>query len=130
MNRIILKIDIKSLTTFDLKIIFVDKRVLARDTKPFINYFDVDENFIIYSTNNDDISFTENAFKLPSLKNFDFNKSKNFDFKSEDDMKKWLKKLYRTLHKWNTNSDIFKLENQNIDYPEKINLYNTGYWVL
>ena len=70
MNRIILKIDIKSLTTFDLKIIFVDKRVLARDTKPFINYFDVDENFIIYSTNNDDISFTENAFKLPSLKKF------------------------------------------------------------
>lgn len=130
MNKLILKIELVSNLSADITLIYVDSVVLAQDKKNFISYYDIDENFIIYSTNNDNMNFTEHALKLPSLNRYTPNQKLNIYFKKEKDLELWLKRFYRTLHKWNYKSPEFKdsINNGGLK-PNRVNISN-DFWIL
>jgi len=130
MNKIILKVEVTSKTTADVTLLYVDNSVLAFNNNVFISYYDLDENFVIYSTNNDKMSFTRTAFKLPCLSKYVPNEKIEISFQYKEELHKWLKQLYRTLHKWNLKAPEFKkINEQDSLLLTKMKITN-DFWIL
>lgn len=126
MNKIILKFKFLDELTLQLMLVYVDDTVLAKNGNVFISYYDTDENFLIYSANNSKSAYTSNALKLPSLNEYKPNEPLELKFKSNSEMKSWLRKLYRTLHNWHKLPDWNK---KNKGVNNKVLLQN-DFWIL
>ena len=127
MNRIILKVKFTSERSIRLTLVYIDRRFLSTGNNDFKYFFDDAENFMLYSY--DKFTFTHNALKLPSNSGFKYNESIDIEMDSSEIMKKWLLKLYRTLHHWNSNYTDFKKLPDYDDRPTKLNIQKE-HWIL
>ena len=128
MNKIILKFSFLDELTLNIMLVYVDDIVLAKEGNIFISYYDTDQNFLIYSANNSKVAYTPNALKLPSFNEYKPCEVIELKFKSNNEMKTWLKKLYVTLHNWYKLPDWNK-KNKGISFNTKVKLQN-DFWIL
>lgn len=128
MNKIILKFNFLDNITLNITLIYVNDIILAKDSDVFVSYYDTDENFLIYSANNSKMSYTSNALKLPSLNEYEPCQNIEIKFKTNDEMKRWLKKLYRVLHKWDKLPNWDKIRNIS-NFNNRV-LLNNEFWIL
>lgn len=126
MNRIILKFKFIDELTLSIMLVYVDDVVLAKEGDIFISYYDIDENFLIYSSNNSKFTWTSNSLKLPCLNEYVPCQNIDLSFKTNNEMKKWLKCLYRTLHNWYM---LPNWNNKNNNFTNKVLLQN-DFWIL
>lgn len=128
MNKIILKFKFLSDKSVSICLVYVDDVVLAKEGNVFISHYDTDENFIIYSTNNSNFAYTVNALKLPSLNRYEACETLEMNFKSNEEMKTWMKKLYKTLHRWDKLPE-FQKRFRNVNINNKVKMEN-DFWIL
>ena len=103
MNKIILRVKLKTETSATIELIYVDSRLMAKTGSAFICYYNKLERFMIYSTNNDGLNYTETALKLPSVNKYKPCQKIEIEFNTETQLKKWLLGLYYTLHRLEEN---------------------------
>ena len=127
MNKIILKFKFLSETSVSLELIYVDDVVLAKDGNIFISFYNTDDNFLIYSSNNSNLAYTYNALKLPSFNEYKPCEKVEMKFSSNAVMKSWLKKLFRTLHKWD---NLKEWRTQNNTFVNKKVIMQKDFWIL
>lgn len=127
MNRIILKVEIKDEKSAKLTLVYIDKRFLSTGEHDFKYFYEDSEDFMLYSFSK--LTYTINALKFPSLTNYKPMETLEVTFLTEAKLKKWLKSLYNTLHKWNNNYTPFVKEIDHENRPKRM-ILNKENWIL
>lgn len=127
MNRIILKVKMKSDKLATITLVYIDNRFLSTGNGDFKTFYEPSQDFMIYSY--DRLTYTSNTLKLPSLSSYVPCQSIDVYMESKDKMQKWLKSLYNTLQLWNDNYTEFKKSSDYEIRPKKLLLSDEN-WIL
>ena len=127
INKVILKIILLSKYSFELTLVYIDKRLLSQSKGDFVYFNDNSFNFLIYSSKT--IKIGDKSLRLPCQENYRSGMKKIANFKTEDKMYIWLKRLHNILNECNDNYTPFKNDiNYNLRL-KKTNL-NGDYWII
>ena len=127
MNKIILKIEFLSNSSFEMTFLWIDKRMMCQHRKDVV-YFNSDAyDFVIYSRKN--LKMGKNSLRLPSSDKFKKNMKEVFKFSCEREMYNWLKMLHRTLDEMNNNFTPFVKDPLYNERPKKM-ILSGEYWIL
>lgn len=128
-NKIILKIELIDDKSLDFTMVYVDKRLLTDMTNggKTVHFHSSNYDFVIYSGKT--LKGGRKSLRLPSLKNYEKNTKIKLDFKDEEDMKDWLKKLHRAITECNHNFTPFVNSSDYHKRPYKVFLRGK-HWIL
>jgi len=113
--------------SFELTLIYVDKRLLTQKDGNFVYFHSNSYDFLLYSRK--ELRKGENSLRLPSGEKYKHNMKKMFKFSTEREMYMWLKKLHRTINEANDNYTPFVKDPEYVLRPNSM-ILNGEFWVL
>lgn len=110
------------------QLVYVNDKSLTINTNGYnyILFDDVDTNLSIWSFGDFNINY--NGIRLPQYNNIKDDMYSSFNFKSDEERYKYLKKLYQCLNRWACDKKIFKDESSS---PLQNNvIINDQFWFV